>query len=123
VTDGLEISFTKDEPPVASIHSLSWGVLLEGTPFASAFPDRRVPLRSPWPIVPREEGAPRCYIVEGRLLSEQQVSALAHSLLEQWGDECSGLDEAIAYVRSGLPLRTTWFSVVGTSRMGLINLP
>lgn len=104
--------------------SATWGYLLADTPFAAIFPDRTVPLISVWPIVPREAGAPRCYLVNVAELSDEQVEQLAALLHTQWRPECESIDQAIEYLRTeGLPLRVTWFSTVATTRMGLLNLP
>lgn len=101
----------------------TWGVLNPGTPYADVWPDGIVPLRSPWPMIPREEGAPSCYLVAGELLSDAQVAVLARLLVAAWAPECPDAATATAYIRNGLPLKTTWFSVVATRRMGLLNLP
>lgn len=102
----------------------TWGNLIDGSPLVSIFPDGRVPLISVWPIVPRERGAPRCYLVDVSLLSDEQIRALAELLYETWRHECSSADEAIAYMHDeGLPLRISHFSTVATTRLGLLNLP
>lgn len=102
----------------------TWGYIVADAPFASIFPDGRVPLKALFPIIPREEGAPRCYLVDVAELSDDQVAALAALLWELWRPECESVEQAIAYIRTeGLPLRTTWFTTVGTTRMGLVNLP
>jgi len=96
--------------------SHSWGYLNPDTPFAHIFPDGRVPLRSPFPIVPREAGAPLCYLVPGRELTEAQITALAEMLWEMWRPECDSIDQAAAYIRDdALPLRQDWFMGVGTN--------
>jgi hypothetical protein len=95
--------------------SHSWGHLKEGTPFAHIFPDGRVPLKGPLPIVPREAGAPPCYLVPGHELSDDQIAALAAMLWETWRPECESAEQAAAYIRAdALPLRAEWFSSVGT---------
>lgn len=96
--------------------SHSWGHLKPDTPFAHIFPDGRVPLKGPLPIIPREGGAPPCYLIPGRELSEQQIQALAEMLWETWRPECESVEQAAAYIRGdALPLRAEWFSSVGTS--------
>lgn len=97
------------------MNSHCWGHLHPGTPFAHVFPNGRVPLKAPLPIVPREEGAPLCYLVPGRLLSEAQIQALAAMLWEMWRPECESVEQAAAYIRDdALPLKQEWFSSVGT---------
>lgn len=104
--------------------SETWGHLIDGSPFAAIFPDRLVPLRSIWPIIPREAGTPRCYLVAVEQLTEVQIQALAALLWQQWQPECMSVERAADYIRTeGLPLRTSWFTGVGTRRMGLLNLP
>lgn len=98
----------------------TWATLRPDTPFSSLFPDRQVPIRSVIPIVPREEGAPPCYMVEGNLLADEQLRALAGLLLEMWSPECESIDQAIAYIRDGLPLRCEWFNSVTTTNIGMM---
>lgn len=94
-----------------------WGILTpEGyATFGDAFPDGLVPLESITPIQPRESTAPLCLIVDGAKLSDDQVQRLAERLQHIWREELTSVDEAAAYIRNGLPLRTTWFSVVTTA--------
>jgi hypothetical protein len=93
----------------------SWGYLRPGTPFAHIFPDGRVPLKGPLPIIPREAGAPPCYLVPGRALTELQIAMLADLLWAVWQPECASPEQAADYIRSdALPLRQEWFSSVGT---------
>jgi hypothetical protein len=102
----------------------TWGHLVATAPFLPIFPTGRVPLISIWPIIPREEGAPRCYLVNVAELSDDQVEQLAAMLWELWRPECESVEQAVAYIREqGLPLKVDWFSSVGTTRMGLLNLP
>lgn len=108
-------TITKSEP----YHT--WGYLAGTTPFDSVFPDRRVPLISIFPITPREAGAPRCYLVDTKLLSDEQIAQLADMLWTLWRPECESAEAAAAYIRmEGLPLRTTWFGSVGTTRIGML---
>jgi hypothetical protein len=93
--------------------------LKEDTPFNELFLDGKVPIISIFPIIPREEGCPPCYIVNANELTEQQINGLATKLLEYWPTECLSLDEAIAYVRKGLPLKTEWFDGCSTSDPGI----
>jgi len=96
--------------------SHSWGYLRRDTPFARVFPDGRVPLRAPLPITPREAGAPPCYLVPGRELTDEQVAMLAAMLWETWQPECESVEQAAAYIRAdALPLRAEWFETVGTT--------
>lgn len=93
----------------------TWGILRPDTPFAGLFADRRVPLRSVVAIIPREEGAPACYLVEGKLLDEQQLAWMGAAIYEMWKPECASVADAIAYIRDdALPLRVDWFESVGT---------
>ena len=101
--------------------SHSWGRLRPGTPFAHIFPDGRVPLKGPLPIIPREAGSPPCYLVPGRELSEVQIQALAEMLWQTWQPECESVEQAAEYIRSdALPLRQEWFDSIGTSLLHFI---
>jgi hypothetical protein len=91
-----------------------WGFLKEDCPFQSILGNGRVPIRSIVPIVPRKRGCPICYIVLGEQLTDEQVHLLAELLYEMWQPECSSIEEAITYIRQGLPLKTSWFRSVGT---------
>lgn len=101
--------------------NMTWGYLIEGSPFGAIFPDGRVPLRSIIPMTPRERGAPPCYLVAIRELSEAQIAQLATLLWQQWRPECESLEQAVTYIQTeGLPLRCSWFSGVATRQLGLI---
>lgn len=85
----------------------TWATLKPETPINHLFFDGRVPILSPLPIIPREEGAPPCYLVPGELLTNEQIKGLAELVWQQWRPEC----EAIAYIRKdGLLLRTDCFT-------------
>ena len=89
---------------------MHYAYLKPGSPFDHIFPGGRVPIRSPLQIVPRETGAPLCYLVPGDRLTEAQIAQLAALLFEQWRPECASVEEAAAYIRSdALPLRVDWF--------------
>ena len=98
----------------------TWGYLKPNSPFTHIFPEGSVPLVSLFPIIPREEGCPPCYLVKGRALTDAQVEALAQ-LLAQRDPNTAGypLEELKAYIRQDLPLKTEWFSGVGTSDVGV----
>lgn len=98
----------------------NWAYLREGTPFKEIFPTRRVPLKSPLPIVPREEGSPPCFIVDPAFLSADQIDSLAQMLFELWKPECKSFEQASDYIRQGLPLRTDWFNSVGSSSPAIL---
>lgn len=98
----------------------SWAYLKEDAPFNQFFPGGQVPIQSIVPIIPREVGAPPCYVVMGNQLADWQLRGLGEMLLNQWGGECKGLGEAIAYIRNGLPLRCSWFSGCGTDEWHMI---
>ena len=86
------------------------------TPFSAIFPDRQVPIVSLFPIIPREEGCPPCYVVDAQFLDDRQVAELAKILMaNDPNTEGHPFDEIVAYVREGLPLRTEWFNGRGTS--------
>jgi hypothetical protein len=93
--------------------------LKENTPFDEFFSDGVIPIISIFPIIPREAGSPECYVVNANELTEPQINGLAVKVLEYWPTECLSLDEAIAYVRKGLPLNTEWFSGWSTSDPGI----
>lgn len=93
----------------------SWAYLQKETPFNEIFLDRAVPIRSIFPIIPREEGSPPCYVIDARFLNPDQIDRLAQQLYEMWRDETS-LEEAKRYIiEMGLPLKTDWFNGAGTS--------
>lgn len=87
----------------------TWATLKPNTPFNNLFPDARIPIRSPIPIIPREEGSPPCYTIDANFLSQQQIEGLAELLLRQWQPECKSKEQAIDYIREGLPLQCEWF--------------
>lgn len=93
----------------------TFATLKEDTPFNAIFPDRFVPLKSIIPIVPRGEGMPECYVVEASQLADDQIEQLAELLYPMWSPECESVDQAIAYILGGLPLKTSWFSGCSTS--------
>lgn len=94
----------------------TWGRLKVDTPFSHIFPDGSVPLVSIVSIIPREQGCPPCYLVKGQALTDEQVEQLALVLAERDPNtEGYPLEELKAYVRQDLPLKTEWFSGVGTS--------
>lgn len=93
----------------------NWGYLKENTPFNEIFPDRSVPLRSIFPMIPREQGSPLCYIINADFLTQEQISSLAQQLFELWRPECQSLEQAKDYIRHGLPIKTNWFNGAGTS--------
>ena len=102
----------------------TWGHLVDTAPFRSVFPDGRVPLKGVFPIIPREAGAPPCYLVDVGELSSEQVEQLAALLWELWRPECESVDQAIRYIHDeGLPLQVDHFASVATTRMGLVDLP
>lgn len=98
----------------------NWAYLKENTPFNDIFPNRLVPIRSIFPIIPREYGAPPCYVVEGRFLSDEQIDQLAQRLFELWRPECESLRVAKEYIGGGLPLKTDWFNGAGTSSSAVL---
>lgn len=104
----------------AQTQCLSWAYLKDETPFNEIFPDRRVPIRSIFPITPREEGCPPCYIVDAQFLSQEQIDRLAQQLFELWRPECESLQQAKEYISNGLPLKTDWFNGAGTSSPAIL---
>ncbi|BAS59890.1 hypothetical protein NIES2135_20450 [Leptolyngbya boryana NIES-2135] len=88
----------------------TWATLSAKTPFNHLFPDRKVPIVSPIPIIPREEGMPFCYVVDAQFLTDEQIQGLAEMLYEQWKPESESVEETIVYIREGLPLKCAWFS-------------
>lgn len=100
-----------------------WAYLNEDTPFNQFFPDNRVEILSIVPIVPREFGAPLCYVVLGDNLERWQLEGLGEMLVRSWEPECKGRGEAIAYIiKQGLPLRCDWFSSCGTDDYFMIPM-
>jgi hypothetical protein len=98
----------------------TWGFLKHNTPFAKIFPDGKVPLISIFPIIPREDGYPECYLLDAKNLSNLDVAMLAQMVMQSWSDECRDIGVAIAYVRNGLPIRVDHFETVGSSSPALL---
>lgn len=97
----------------------TWAHLNENTPFNHLFPSGVVPVQSIFPIVPGKEGNPPCYLVDARFLSECQIQGLASMILAQDHSPITDEQEAIAYIKSGLPVQTKWFCGFGTSNVGV----
>lgn len=88
----------------------TWATLKQETPFNRLFPDLKVPIVSPIPIIPREEGMPFCYVIDAQFLTDEQIQGLAEMLYEQWKPEAESIEATINYIREGLPLKCEWFS-------------
>lgn len=99
----------------------AYGCLKTDCHFRQIFSTGIVPLQSLDPSTPRHPEAPPCYVVDSNRLSEDQIKSLAKLILEIWHSECKDLNEAIAYVKTGLPLNTKWFSGVGTDYKWLLE--
>ncbi|WP_375470992.1 hypothetical protein [uncultured Nostoc sp.] len=88
----------------------------ESSDFFPVFGNQAVPIRSIVPIIPREHGAPPCYVVLVDQLSESIIEQLAEMIFQEWQPECKSIQMAREYMlQDGLPLRTTHFSSVGTN--------
>lgn len=97
------------------------GHLNPETPYAHIFPDGHVPLTSIWPMVPREIGAPTCYLLDVSELTDEQIADLALMVYERWKPEVASVEDAVAYILNpGLPLETKWFSGAATNRLALL---
>jgi hypothetical protein len=90
----------------------TWANLKTDTPFNQFFPDGKVPLKSIVPMKPRDEDSPVCYLVDGSKLTDAQIDGLAEMLLPMWAPECATKEQAVEYIRDGLPLKCEWFSGV-----------
>jgi hypothetical protein len=92
----------------------TWATLKPNTPFASVFADGQVPIVS---IVPGQPGGigPLSYLVDPAFLSEEQIAALAEMLWESWYPKPANRDDAIGYIRNGLPLNVNWFQGATTT--------
>lgn len=90
-----------------------WGYLKETSQLYPIFGTQGVPILSLIPIIPREQGAPLCYVILGNELSREILDQLAAKLFELWQPECIDLEMAREYITKGLPLKTTHFSGVG----------
>ncbi len=86
----------------------------ENSEFFSIFGSQAVPIKSIVPIIPREHGAPPCYVVLVEQLPLTIANQLAEMIYEEWQPECESLQMAKEYILQGLPLRITHFSGVGT---------
>ena len=91
-----------------------WAYLKPESPFYSLFPEGRVIIRSIVPMIPREVGCPPCYVLKAESLSDRQIQELAWRVYDMWQPECESIDQAIEYVRQGLPLKTSWFNGCST---------
>lgn len=92
----------------------TWANLKPETPFSEIFHDRRVPIKSIVPILAGSETGPACYLVDPVHLADDQTAALAAMLVEQ-NPDCKTLEQAIAYIREGLPVRTSWFEGISST--------
>ena len=102
--------------------SKTWGVLEADTPFNNIFPDRVVPLLSIYPIIPKAEGCPPCYLVNGRELQPDAVNALITVLREKEPDTEGHPDEELRqYIYDGLPLKVDWFTGVATTDPSIVT--
>jgi len=92
------------------------GHLKSDSPFTAIFaPDGIVPLKSIVPMIPREEGCPKCYELDAEKLTEPQLQQLAELLYQRWQPECESIEMAVNYIREpGLPLECKWFDGVST---------
>jgi hypothetical protein len=91
---------------------LTWATLKPDTPFDDLFPDGRVPIVSPISMQPSDPKAPRCYLVDYPKLARDQIRGLATLLLRQWHPRSA--EEAIDYIKEGLPVSCEWFDGVTT---------
>lgn len=92
----------------------TWANLKPDTPFNRIFPDGRVPIASIVPIIPRDENGPPSYLADPAHLTERQINSLAEMLQQQW-DECETIEQAIEYIKGGLPLRKDWFEGISST--------
>lgn len=88
----------------------TWANLKPETPFNQLFPDGKVPIQTIVPMRPRDEHSPLCYLVDGSKLTPEQIDGLAEMLLPMWSPECASKEQAVEYIRDGLPLKCEWFS-------------
>ncbi|NJR37770.1 MAG: hypothetical protein HC781_01690 [Leptolyngbyaceae cyanobacterium CSU_1_4] len=87
----------------------AWAILTaDAIPLKNIFPNGRVPIASPFTFQP-QESAPPCYLVDASLLSEEQIVALGVWTFEVHQPDCATAEDGIAYVRTGLPLKSDWF--------------
>lgn len=100
----------------------TWANLKPDTPFNKLFPDSKVPIKSIFPIIPREEGSPHCYVVDAKYLSQEQIQALAEELYQMWQPECTSVQMAIDYINQGLPLNIEHFNGVTSTSPSLLSM-
>jgi hypothetical protein len=95
------------------------------TPFTSLFPEGSMPVRS---IVPIKTDQGTFYIVNAKQLMPEQIQGLGELLLKNGQgvprifrggsfprEHSLSMEEAIAYIHEGLPVRTDWFDGAGTN--------
>ncbi|MGJ5633293.1 hypothetical protein [Nostoc sp. CALU 1950] len=80
--------------------------------FFPIFGDAIIPILSTVPIIPPDYGAPPCYVVLGKELSEDIRQQLAIKLFEMWQPGFKSIQMVQEYILQGLPLSTTNFSGV-----------
>lgn len=91
-----------------------WANCKRESEFYPIFGDQPVPIRSIVPIIPRELGAPPCYVVLVEDLELAQANALAEMLFQKWQPECQSIEQAKQYILDGLPLKTSHFNSCGS---------
>lgn len=88
----------------------TWATLKKTSPFFSIFPDPNVPIISILPIIPREHGAPRCYLINASKLTEDTLLEVARVFFGFWEHECNSIEEMLEYLRKNFPLNVEHFS-------------
>lgn len=90
------------------------GFLKRESPLRELFPEGKVPLVTLVPMQPNPS-APLCYLFDAKVLPEDRLHALAKRLFKQWQPEMQSVEEAVKYIREGLPIACDHFSGAQTT--------
>lgn len=97
----------------------SWAILKVESKLTEIFPERRIPIGSIIPIVPREKKAPWCFLALGDQFSVRQVDLMAALIHAEWQHECRSAEAARKYILEGVPLDCAEFERVFTDDQAL----
>ena len=92
----------------------TWAQLKPGSNLWQYFPDGMVPIVSLVPGYPKREGAPLCFMVDPKYLTDAQIQDLAWLLSTKW-DSYMSFEQAKSYIENGLPMDVNHFQSVATS--------
>jgi hypothetical protein len=94
----------------------------DAEPLRTIFPSGTVPLVHLTAFQPQQL-APPCYLMDSSLVGEDQMVAIAVWLKDSNPNELATVEDAIAYIRQGLPLKCEWFDHTTASLPLLVEYP